>query len=180
MKIETSRLILREWNIEDAKWLYEYAKDPLIGPIAGWLSHKSVEYSEMIINKVLSQEGHFAVYSKRHEHIIGGVAYHKLENSELYEAEVGYWIAVPLWSCGYASEALKALIAHCFNDIKLERLRCSYFEGNNASKAVAEKCGFVYDHSIPNVYSTLLNIRRIEHVTYLERDQYLNNLIIAS
>ena len=34
--LETKRLILRPWQAEDAKSLYEYAKDPLVGLPAGW------------------------------------------------------------------------------------------------------------------------------------------------
>ena len=41
--IKTERLILRPWVDEDAENLYEYAKDPDVGPSAGWPAHKSVE-----------------------------------------------------------------------------------------------------------------------------------------
>lgn len=36
MNMETQRLILRPWTENDAESLYNYAKDPAIGPIAGW------------------------------------------------------------------------------------------------------------------------------------------------
>ena len=50
MIIETSRLILRPWQERDADSLYEYAKDPAVGPIAGWPPHTSVENSREIIS----------------------------------------------------------------------------------------------------------------------------------
>ncbi len=43
MELTTKRLILRKWQASDAKSLYEYAKDPRVGPIAGWPIHTSVE-----------------------------------------------------------------------------------------------------------------------------------------
>lgn len=49
MILETERLILRPWNESDAESLYEYAKDPRVGPIAGWPPHKSVEESLDVI-----------------------------------------------------------------------------------------------------------------------------------
>ena len=52
--IETERLLLRNWRGEDAKQLYELAKDPLVGPAAGWNPHKSVVESENIINTVFN------------------------------------------------------------------------------------------------------------------------------
>ena len=43
--LETQRLILRPWKLEDAGDLYEYAKDPAIGPPAGWPPHTAVPES---------------------------------------------------------------------------------------------------------------------------------------
>ena len=40
MILHTERLILRPWTEDDAASLYEYAKDPEVGPIAGWPPHK--------------------------------------------------------------------------------------------------------------------------------------------
>ena len=45
MILTTERLILRPQKDEDAESLYKYAKDPDVGPIAGWPVHKSVEDS---------------------------------------------------------------------------------------------------------------------------------------
>ena len=42
---ETERLILRPWNVDDAEALYKYASSPLVGPVAGWPPHTSVENS---------------------------------------------------------------------------------------------------------------------------------------
>ncbi|NLD18802.1 MAG: GNAT family N-acetyltransferase [Clostridiales bacterium] len=50
----TKRLILRPWMESDAESLYEYAKDPEVGPIAGWPVHTSVENSREIIGNVLA------------------------------------------------------------------------------------------------------------------------------
>ena len=41
MILHTERLILRPWDVSDAQSLYEYAKDPEVGPIAGWPPHKN-------------------------------------------------------------------------------------------------------------------------------------------
>ncbi len=45
MTLETERLILRPWEEKDAEECYKYAKDPRVGPIAGWPVHTSVECS---------------------------------------------------------------------------------------------------------------------------------------
>lgn len=52
--IETARLILRPWQESEADSLFKYARDPDIGPIAGWTPHTSVENSLEIIRTVFS------------------------------------------------------------------------------------------------------------------------------
>ena len=64
MIIETERLILRPWQESDAEDLYTYAKDPEVGPPAGWPPHTSVENSREIINTVLSRSETYAVCLK--------------------------------------------------------------------------------------------------------------------
>ena len=52
--LETERLILRSWEDSDAENLYEYARDPDVGPIAGWPPHQNIEESRDVIKNVLS------------------------------------------------------------------------------------------------------------------------------
>ena len=54
MILHTERLTLRPWNEADAEGLFEYAKDPDVGPIAGWPPHKNVEESKDVIKNVLA------------------------------------------------------------------------------------------------------------------------------
>ena len=56
MTLETERLILRPWKEDDAESLYKYAKNPEVGPIAGWPVHTSVENSREIIKSVLAAD----------------------------------------------------------------------------------------------------------------------------
>lgn len=61
----TDRLLLRPWTEADAEDLYRYAKDPQVGPAAGWPVHTSVENSREIIKNVLLEPGTYAVCLKR-------------------------------------------------------------------------------------------------------------------
>ena len=71
MIFETERLILRPWLESDAADLYECAKDPLVGPAAGWPVHTSIENSKEIIHDVLSAAGTYAVVLKESNQAIG-------------------------------------------------------------------------------------------------------------
>ena len=53
MGLETERLILRPWELEDAEALYELSKDTEVGPACGWPPHTSVDESRSILEKVL-------------------------------------------------------------------------------------------------------------------------------
>ena len=64
MIFETDRLIIRPWSLDDAESLYKYAKDPLVGPVAGWPIHTSVDNSKEIIKTVLSADETYAVCLK--------------------------------------------------------------------------------------------------------------------
>ena len=59
--LTTPRLLLRPFEEGDAAELYDYARDPRVGPIAGWPPHTSVENSREIIRTVFSAPNVFAV-----------------------------------------------------------------------------------------------------------------------
>lgn len=177
MTLKTKRLILRPWQDSDAKSLYEYAKDPAVGPIAGWPPHTSVENSREIIKEVLSANETYAVCLKEDNKAIGcvGLSVGKASNLKLpeQEAEIGYWIGVPFWGQGLIPEAVKELIRHGFEDLKLEKIWCGYFDGNMKSKRVQEKCGFTYHHTNKDVHWELMNDIRTEHITCLLREDWI-------
>lgn len=56
MNMEKQRLILRSWTEHDAESLYNYAKVPAIGPIAGWPPHTSVENKNKKIYRKIRQK----------------------------------------------------------------------------------------------------------------------------
>ena len=57
----------------DAESLFEYAKDPAVGPIAGWPVHTSVENSRDVIEGVLMAKETYAVCLKEDNCAIGSV-----------------------------------------------------------------------------------------------------------
>ena len=175
MNLITERLILRPWEESDAESLYEYAKDPQVGPIAGWPPHTSVEDSRDIIKSVLAVNETYAICKRQDNRAIGSIGLMRGEQSNLDipedDGEIGYWIGVPFWGQGYVPEAVRELIRHGFEDLKLNRIWCGYFEGNDKSKRVQEKCGFRYHHTNKDIYWALMDEVRTEHVTCLEKEE---------
>ena len=71
--LETKRLILRRWEENDAERLYEYAKDPDVGPIAGWPAHQSMDESLEVIRNVLHGKEAYAICLKTDGKAIGAI-----------------------------------------------------------------------------------------------------------
>lgn len=181
MILETERLILRPWKETDAESLYQYAKDPKVGPIAGWPPHTSVENSKDIIKNVLSKDLTFAVTIKGSDEAVGSIGLMVGEESNLSlpetEAEIGYWIGVPFWGNGYIPEAAKALMRYAFEELKMEKLWCGYFEGNEKSRRAQEKCGFRYVRTDKDVEWKLMNDIRTEHITCITKKEWKEKIL---
>lgn len=67
------------------------------------------------------------------------------------EAELGYWLGVPCWGQGLVPEAAREVLRHAFEDLKLSRVWCGYYDGNEKSKYVQEKLGFKYQWTAEKV-----------------------------
>lgn len=176
MILETERLILRPWEESDAGDLYFYAKDPSVGPSAGWPVHTSVENSREIIKNVLSDENTFAVVLKETGRAVGSIglfpstqSHTKISNTEL---EVGYWIGVPYWGRGLIPEAVRAMQEYAFTKLGCTALWCGYYEGNEKTKRVQEKCRFSYHHTENDKPCTIMGDVRTELYTYLTKEQW--------
>lgn len=175
--LETERLILRRWEESDGEDLYKYASNPDVGPIAGWAVHTSVENSREIIKGVLSEPETYAVVLKETGHPVGsiGLMLGKASNIGIpdTEGEIGYWIGVPYWGQGLIPEAVREIMRYGFEELNLEKLWCGYFDGNEKSKRVQEKCGFHYHHTSENVPCALEGVLRTEHITCLTKEEWL-------
>lgn len=177
MKHLTDRLILRPWETEDAENLFQYAKDPQVGPIAGWPVHTSVENSREIIHNVLAVPETYAVCLKEDNRAIGSIGLMIGDKSNIAglsdrEAEIGYWIGVPFWGQGLIPEAVNCLMRYAFESLGMEKLWCGYFEGNEKSKRVQDKCGFRYVRTHKDKPWPLMNDLRTEHITCIAREEW--------
>ena len=174
--IETERLVLRPWEESDAEECFKYARDPQVGPIAGWNAHKSVEESRLIIRTVLSAPESYAVVLKQTGLPIGSIGLMFAGATSLTdradECELGYWLGVPYWGQGLMPEAVKALLRHAFTDLGMKKVWCGYYDGNDKSKRVQEKCGFTYSHTIEDSFVPQMNERRRAHVMSLSKEDW--------
>ena len=179
MILHTERLLLRPWCEADAESLYEYAKNPEVGPIAGWPPHKSVEESLDVIKNILMCEESYAICEKENGMAIGAIALKLNGHTDMTErddgCELGYWLGKPFWGRGYMPEAAREIIRHGFEDLGMTTIWCGYYDGNTKSKRVQEKIGFIYHHTCDEVPVTLLNEVRVGHTNYMTKEQWIRN-----
>lgn len=151
MELKSKRLLFREWRETDAETLYRLARVPEIGDGAGFPPHKSQEDSLFVIRNVLNEPETYAVVNRKTGEIIGSAGLHfSLENNTAMrarEAEIGYWIAKPLWGWGFATEAAETLVRHAKEDLHLVGVWGSVFPSNCASRRVLEKAGLTFHHA---------------------------------
>ena len=178
--LTTERLILRRWEESDAEELYKYAKDPAVGPPAGWQPHKSIEESREIITKFLSGPEAYAVCLNEDGKPIGaielmlkGSSVNTIEKGD--ECELGYWIGKPFWGRGLIPEASHRLLRRAFDDLGMNKVWCGYYDGNLKSKRVQDKCGFMYQFTKENVDVPAMNEKRTEHISCITKEEWKEN-----
>ena len=86
--------------------------------------------------------------------------------------ELGYWLGKPFWGRGYMPEAAREIIRHGFEDLGMKTIWCGYYDGNQKSKRVQEKLGFVYHHTCPDVPVPLMNEVRVGHTNVMTREHW--------
>lgn len=173
MILQTERLTLRPWRESDAEAMYTYARDPEVGPPAGWPPHKNVEESRMIVEKLMGCPEAYAICLQGTDGPIGCIDLKMKDRTDLTdrddEAELGYWLGKPFWGRGIMPEAVREMLRHAFEDLGMQRIWCAYYEGNEKSKRVQEKVGFRYQWTTENVDVPLLGEQRTGHVNALTR-----------
>ena len=147
IQIETDRLILRAWQMSDLDDFYAYAKVDGVGQMAGWMPHKSIEESKRILSFFINEKKTLALEFKENGKVIGSVGLEDIDFTDagnLTGREIGYVLGKEYWGRGLMPEAVKAVIAFCFEELAFDWLTCNHFVWNNQSQRVIEKCGFQY------------------------------------
>jgi RimJ/RimL family protein N-acetyltransferase len=139
--LRTERLILRPFEVSDAPRIRELAgaREVALGTLR--IPHPYPEGAAEAF--VEGQEDAPArgswVFAIDDGQLAGTIG---LEvNSDFDRAEVGYWIGLPFWGRGYATEALGAILRFGFEQLKLNRMYAGHFGRNPASGRVMEKNG---------------------------------------
>jgi RimJ/RimL family protein N-acetyltransferase len=137
--LATARLVLRAPRRSDGKAIAALANDRRIAANTARIPHPyAIEDAEQFIASVNKREGEACFAVTLDGAPIGVCSVDLREDGP----ELGYWLGVPFWGRGFATEAARALIDHAFGDLEHETLISGARVNNPASRRVLEKCGF--------------------------------------
>ena len=145
-KIETHRLILRPFTIEDAEDMFaNWASDPEVTRFLTWPAHRDISVTRMVLNSWISRYGdggyfNWAIELKETGHVIGNISVVKL-NEATEAADMGYCMSRALWGRSIMPEALRGVMDYLFDTVGLNRIAACHDVNNPKSGRVMEKAG---------------------------------------
>jgi len=145
--LTTERLTLRPFTLGDAAAVQRLAGAPEVADTTLNVPHP---YADGLAEQWIGSHaaafaaGRLAAYAitdRSSGELIGSVSLRTDPAHVL--AELGYWIGVPFWGCGYATEAARALAGFGFSKLELNRIQSRHYARNPASGRVMQKLGMV-------------------------------------
>ncbi len=150
--ITTDRLVLRKMLPTDAEDMFEYAQNPAVTRFLLWEPHVSRKFTLSYLKFIQSQysSGNFfdwAVTLADSGKMIGTCGFTTFDE-ENNTAEIGYVLNPDYWRQGIATEVLRRVMHFGFDVLGLHRIYVRIMDGNDASVAVARKCGMRHEATL--------------------------------
>ncbi len=150
--IETERLILRPYTLDDAKELQRLIGDRAIAdttsniphPYEDGMAEEWISRRQETFERGVSVE--FAITHREQGFLMGGIGL--MIDGEHERAEVGYWIGKSYWNNGYCTEAAQAVLKYGFEVLVLNRIYTTHMTRNPASGRVLQKIGMKHEGTL--------------------------------
>lgn len=151
MYLETERLLIREWSINDLNDLVEGLNNL---EITGWLAAIPHPYTikdgKEWINRCIRSSRqnerptsyHCAIELKEAKKVIGGLSLEKINYGQGIAGGGGIWINAHYQGQGFATEAFDARARFAFEELGLRKLENGFFKGNTPSLKMQERLGY--------------------------------------
>lgn len=151
--IETPRLRLRRFTLDDAQAMYDnWASDPEVTKYLTWPTHTGVDVSKMVLTDWVADyekddNYQWAIELKEIGQPIGsmGVVSH---NDKAQLVHIGYCVGRSWWHRGIMTEALQAVMDFLFDEVGMRRIESRHDPRNVNSGKVMVKCGMKYEDTL--------------------------------
>jgi len=149
--LSTERLVLRDFTLADAPDIKRLinTREVALNTLRIPYPYPDGEAERWISTHSDDGEKHdhiFAVTLREGNEFIGTVGLHVKPDHDM--AEIGYWIGVPYWGHGYATEAAGAVMRFGFETLSLNRIYAMHFARNPASGRVLQKLGMRHEGTL--------------------------------
>jgi ribosomal-protein-alanine N-acetyltransferase len=174
--LETKRLKLRRFTIEDAKNIYDnWACDPQVTRFLRWEAHKDVEESRAFIGKTIagysdSASYQWAIELKEQDTVIGAIGL-MVENENDEKGEIGYCMGKAFWGMGIMAEALSRVLEFAFEEVGFNRIEASHSVRNPASGRVMQKAGMLFECHARQLYKSRSGFEDCD-IYYILKEDY--------
>ena len=144
--LETPRLILRPYTMDDAERLTELLQDPEIHRWTASIPFPyTIDHAREFISQRVSDESNdssfvWAITGRDDGQLMGAMGLHDVL-SDQGRAELGYWLGADYRGNGYATEAARRVISWCFEVGEFHRIQATHFPGNQGSAGVMRNIG---------------------------------------
>ncbi|WP_137904050.1 GNAT family N-acetyltransferase [Chryseobacterium sp. 2VB] len=145
MQLYTERLVLRDITIEDQQDIFDYRSNAEANRFQSWIPETLEEVENFILRntKEFNQPESWyqlLITDKETKTVIGDIGVH-FTGDENAQVELGITLNTSFQGKGYASEALKGIISHLFDDLHKHRITASVDPDNTASILLMERIG---------------------------------------
>jgi len=153
VQLETQRLILRQFVIDDAQNMYDnWAADDEVTKFLTWPSHPDVEETINVIKYWIggystNQTYDWAVILKEIQQPIGSIGLLNINNNQL-SCEIGYCIGKKYWGKGIIAEALIKIFGYLFDDVGFNRIEAKHDILNPNSGKAMQKAGMSFEGTL--------------------------------
>ena len=148
--IETPRLLLRRFTIEDADDMYDnWASDPEVTRYLTWPTHTDVETTRALLEDWVAKYAdgawfNWAIEWKSTGRVIGNISVVHLRE-DIDEAVIGYCMSRAYWGMGIMPEALTAVMDYLFDVAGMNRIAAYHDSNNPKSGRVMQKAGMKWE-----------------------------------
>lgn len=152
-RIETERLILRRFAVEDAEAAYRnWCCDPGVTHFLTWLPHEDLGATKEIVASWVAGYAdptfyQWAIELRALGEPIGSISAVNV-NENIAAIEVGYCLGSPWWHQGIMTEAFGAVIDFFFGEVGADRVWAEHDTNNPRSGYVMRACGLSYEGTL--------------------------------
>ena len=150
MNLEVGKYEIRDWRIDDAPSIAQYANNRKI-----WINLRDgfpypyqLPDAENFLSKVAQQNPRTVFAIANDKEAIGSIGLMLREDVHRFTAEMGYWLGEPFWNKGIMSGVVSRFTDFAFEKFEIYRIFAEPYISNSASARVLEKAGFVFEGTL--------------------------------